>query len=333
MRKILLYLLLIFALGSCDKAFMGTDPENNETECFNLFWNNYDLHYPSFIIKNINWDSVKSVEMPQVKTKGLFSVLVDVGKVLKDGHYQVKTNRGVYIESPFAWANRVTNSAINIPKYVALQNIYYKSIQYGSYNNIGYISIKSFELEKQYYNQVSAIISSKFKDKDGIIIDIRDNPGGDAPNGDIIAGRFTDKKILCYKIKYRNGSKHSDLGNEIEHYIYPTGDFQFLKPVTVLTNKRCGSAAEMFCLDMRMIPNAFIVGDTTSGTITQPEFQELPNGWIYRMPVAYLITPNNEIFEGKGIPPDYPIWISKQDSIQGKDLIFEKAVELIKNKK
>ena len=142
-----------------------------------------------------------------------------------------------------------------------MQYIYRNIIQYGTYNNIGYISIKDFGLDKQYYNQVSTIISSQFNDKDGIIIDIRDNSGGIASNGDLIAGRFTDKKLLTYKYKYRNGLKHSDFRKDIEHHIYPTGDFQFLRPVAVLTNKRCCSAAEMFCINMKMIPNAFIVGD------------------------------------------------------------------------
>ena len=309
---------------------MGADPENNETECFALMWSNYDLHYPSFILKNINWDSVRSVGMPQVRTKGLYAVLEDVGTVLKDLHYEVRTSYGM-IESPFPWTNLATNSPVNIAHYVSLQNVCGNSIRFGTYNNIGYLSVRDFGLDEQFYDQVSNIVSSRFRDKDGIIIDVRDNPGGNASNGDIIAGRFTDKKVFCYKFVYRTGPKHTDLGNEIEHDVSPAGDFHFLKPVAVLTDKRCASATEMFCLDMRMMPNAFLVGDTTSGTISDPEFQELPNGWTYRLPIAYVITPYNEIFEGKGIPPNYPVWISKQDSIQGKDMIFEKAVEIIEN--
>jgi carboxyl-terminal processing protease len=331
MRKILLYMSLI-SLISCDKAFIGSDPENEEIECFNLLWSNYDLHYPSFKLKNINWDSVKNIEGSKVNKIGLYKVLVNVGMILNDGHFEVKTSNGAYIYSPFPWVNRVTNSPINISRYVSLHSIYSNIIQFGYYKNIGYISIRNFGLDVQYYNTVSDVIS-QFKDKDGIIIDIRNNPGGNSSNGDLIAGRFTDKKVLTFKFRYRNGSNHSDFRTDIEHYVNPTGDFQFKKPVVVLINKRCGSASEMFCLNMRVLPKAFLVGDTTSGTTTDNTFQELPNGWIYRIALAYTITPQNEIFEGKGIPPTYPIWISKQDSINGKDLIFEKAVDLIMSKK
>lgn len=332
MRRILLIIVATLFFAACDKVLIGPDPDNSETECFRIFWENYDLHYPSFIIKNINWDSVKNTEMPLIKTKGLRTVFTDVGKTLKDLHFEVKTNNGLYIESPLPWLNRPTNSPVNIFRYISLRRIYGIYIEYGTYNNIGYISVRDFGLEKQYYNQAAEKISTLFKNMDGIVIDIRDNPGGDASNGDIIASRFIDKKLLCYKFRYRNGPGHSDFGREIDHYIEPTGDFQFTKPVAVLTNKRCGSASEMFCLSMKRIPNAFIVGDTTSGTITDNEMHELPNGWLYRMPVAYILTPDNKIFEGKGVPPDYPVWNTKRDSAKGRDLVFEKAVELIGNK-
>jgi len=332
MRKKLIYFILILTPFSCDKAMIGSDPASSDIECFNIFWNNFDLHYPTFIIKNINWDSVRNIETTLIATKGLYYVLNDVGKKLRDGHFQVKTSSGKYIESPFPWNNRPLNSPVNIPNYLDLQVIYQKTIMYGIYDNIGYISVKSFDLDSKYFSQITALINNQFKDLDGIIVDIRDNPGGLETNSDMLAGNFTDKKILAYTFKYRNGPNHSDLGTELKHYINPSGNSQFLKPVAVLTNRRCASASEMFCLSMRMIPGTFMVGDTTSGTISDPQYQELPNGWIYRMPVAYVYTPNNEIFEEKGIPPHYPVWMANRDSIRDRDLIFETAVNLIKNK-
>lgn len=325
------YLLILIVLSSCDKLFIETDPENDETTCFNIFWSNYDMNYPSFILKNIDWDSVKVAGISQIETKGLFIVLQDIGKILQDGHFEVRISNALYIWSPSAHLNRNLNSPVNIKYYITLRDIYTTKIQYGTYNQIGYISIRDFGLAREYYEMVSDIIVNQFKDKQGIIIDIRDNPGGNSSNGELITSLFAGRKILSFRYRFRNGPDHNDLV-DIDHYINPSDKVYFAKPVAVLTNKRCGSATETFCLDMRLLPNVFLVGDTTYGSTTDPEFQELPNGWTYRLPVSYIVTTDNKVFEGTGIPPDYPVWISKEDSIQKKDVIFEKAVELIENR-
>ena len=75
-----------------------------------------------------------------------------------------------------------------------------------------------------------------------------------------------------------------------------------------------------------------MIGDTTSGGLGgQPITRELPNGWVYRIPTARELTPEKEIFEGVGIPPDIAVWITEQDSLNGKDTILEKAIQILSN--
>ena len=333
MKGIITYIfLLIIILPSCDKALMGPDPDSSDKTCFKILWTDFDQHYPSFIIKNLNWDSVYNVEMNQIDKRGLLYVLADVARIIKDGHFDVFAN-GVDIYSPPPWIRRISNSPINIKHYILLSTLdNNKNIKYGIYNNIGYISIQSFDLDKTFYNDILNLIIS-YKDMDGIIIDVRDNLGGFISNSDIVAGAFTDKEVLCWKSRFRNGLSHNDFGNWINYYVEPTASLAFLKPVTILTNKKSSSAAEFFCLSMHALPKTTIIGDTTDGTISDNEYHDLPNGWIYRMSISTTATIDGKIYESKGIPPDIPLWISKHDSIIGKDDIFEKAVDIINSKK
>jgi hypothetical protein len=100
----------------------------------------------------------------------------------------------------------------------------------------------------------------------------------------------------------------------------------------VLTNKRCLSSAELFVSAMETLPHVTIIGDTTGGGSGNPVFRELPNGWSMRLSTSYSALSDGFIYEGKGIPPDIPIWISTEDSINGRDVILERAIEFLNNK-
>jgi carboxyl-terminal processing protease len=184
-KRIIKYIFFInLVLTSCDKALMGPDPDSDDKTCFKIFWNNFDQHYPSFIIKNLNWDSVYNIEMMQIDSKGLYYVLTDISKILNDGHFEVYANgENIYTRAP--WVGRISNSPVNINKYISLSNINGdKSARYGVYDNIAYISIQSFSLDKTIYNDIVNLIST-FKNYDGIIFDVRDNQGGLISNSDL----------------------------------------------------------------------------------------------------------------------------------------------------
>jgi C-terminal processing protease CtpA/Prc len=55
----------------------------------------------------------------------------------------------------------------------------------------------------------------------------------------------------------------------------------------------------------------------------------LPNGWTYKITVALVLSRNDEVFEGKGIPPDFTVRISQPDYLNRKDPIIEKAISLM----
>ena len=165
----------------------------------------------------------------------------------------------------------------------------------------------------------------------GIIIDVRSNGGGNSRNADIIASRFADKEYFVFKYRYRNGPEHTDFTPWYDYYLQPDSGNTYLKPVAVLSNRRCFSSTEWFLAEMDAIPHATIVGDTSGGGSGNPLIRQLPNGWTFRLSNSQKQLPEGRDFQYTGINPDIPVWISTADSALGIDTILETAIDLIEN--
>ncbi len=149
-------------------------------------------------------------------------------------------------------------------------------------------------------------------------------------NTKILASRLIAQPRVYIQGRGRNGPQHDDFGNPIEDRIVPEGSYQYVNPIVILTNRQSASAAEVFVQGLKGLPYVHVVGDTTAGDIGLTVWRELPNGWNYRMTVTLTSNAEGISYEGTGIPPDYPVSLSKQDSIDGRDTQLEKAIELLR---
>jgi len=168
------------------------------------------------------------------------------------------------------------------------------------------------------------------KDCKGIAVDIRSNGGGSDAFGNIVAGRFADQLRTYSYIRWRSGPSHSDFTDYQAATIQPQGPRQFTKRVALLTNRRCFSSAEGTILMMKALPNVTQIGDTTGGGSANPITLTLPNGWSYRVSRWIQYTAQKTVFEGIGLPPNIPIWISPADSVAGRDAILERAIQFLR---
>jgi C-terminal processing protease CtpA/Prc len=80
---------------------------------------------------------------------------------------------------------------------------------------------------------------------------------------------------------------------------------------------------------MGLLPTVVSVGDTTGGGMGNPVYRELPNGWIYRLPVWIQTDHEDQRLEDVGVLPDHPVHISEIDSRFGRDTILEVARRLL----
>jgi hypothetical protein len=332
----LLCTLLVAAalsLLSCD-LLVGPDPENSPQNNFDILWHEFDHYYSFFVYKGINWDSLYAVYRPQVNnTTGdgqLFAVMSSLLSNLKDGHVNLYARTSTF--SYTDWYTRYPrNLNFNDVKQNYLKNQFRVTsggtFLYGKVaDSVGYIYIGSFGGGN--YQAIDDILA-EYQGLKALIIDVRFNGGGNSNNADLVAQRFFDQRRLVSYIQWRNGPKHSDFTDFIPIYLDPDGPVRFTKPVAVLTNRLCFSSTESFILSMMTLPNVSLVGDTTGGGSGNPLFRELPNGWTYRIPRWIEYTADRKPYEGIGIPPKYPVWISKADSLAGRDTILDTALQLL----
>lgn len=324
---------LLCLLTACERLLIGTNPSDTPEKNFELFWQSFDKYYSHFEVKNVNWDSLYVVYRFKVNAttseRELFNILSEMTHLLKDGHVNLYTPFGSS-SYPY-WKGAANNDPINARRYLFAQRSLNRNLSFGKITNtnLAYVAIRSFEGNLSEFSAIGRALS-ELGDTNGMVIDVRSNGGGNSNNGQEIAAHFISEKTLYSYARYRNGPKHSDFTDWSPAYIEPIEESVYTKPVVLLVNKRCYSSCEDFILAMKARPGTLLVGDFTGGGSGNPFFQELPNGWTYRIPIWQQVTQNFEYYEGRGIAPDHRVNISFIDSVAGKDRILEKAIELMK---
>lgn len=333
-KRFILYpsvFLFFLIFLSCEKAFIGSDPKNTPTENVKFLWKTINEKYPFFEYKRINWDSVGNVWIPRVRDTmndaTVFRIMDSMLYALRDGHtnlfgaFNFTRNWEWYLNYPDNYnANLVERNYLkNDYRYTgALINRFLDSnkvgyIRYGSFSN----TISDFDID---------VVINRFQNTKGIIIDVRSNGGGSVSNVSQFASRFTDKKFLAWKEAEKSGPARDAFTAFKETYVEPKGDKKYLKPVIILTNRRCYSATTLFVATMLNLPNVKIIGDWTGGGGGAPTSTQLPNGWVVRYSGTITLMPNGFNIEN-GIPPTIKQDISKSDEALGIDSIIERALK------
>lgn len=338
-KLLLLFLSLVsiqFLCGckSSPVSSESVDPEVN----FDALWKGYDANYSFFEIKNINWDSLYTVYRPQVTSETVYPQLFQIMSALlanlKDGHVSLRTSMGTY--SYTGWHSRYPTNFLGnaaVARYLSADFGTTASgyMRYGKISaDIGYLYIgPNLMGDVTTWSQAIDVIIDSLKGTQGIVVDIRSNGGGNDGLGNIVAGRFADQLRVYSYTRTRNGPKHSDFTDYQAHTVGPQGPRQFTSRVALLTNRGCFSSAEGTILMFRALPSVVIIGDTTGGGSANPIDLQLPNGWTYRVSHWIQYTAQKTVFEGIGLPPDIPVWISPADSAAGRDAILERAIQYL----
>ena len=132
----------------------------------------------------------------------------------------------------------------------------------------------------------------------GIVLDLRDNPGGPEAVVVDVASRFITKGTIL-TIRYNDGS---------EDVVKATKQAQTTDlPVVVLVNSNSASASEVLSGALQDYGIAVIAGEVTYGKGSVDQFEVLPDGSAIYLTIARWLTPNGHLIEGKGITPDFTL--------------------------
>jgi C-terminal processing protease CtpA/Prc len=102
--------------------------------------------------------------------------------------------------------------------------------------------------------------------------------------------------------------------------------------MVVLTGHETASSAENFLVSIDSIKRATVVGQRTFGSTGQPLSFELPGGGKARICTKRNTYPDGRDIVGVGIIPDIEVNPTKEDRISGRDVVLEKALEVLKEK-
>lgn len=183
-------------------------------------------------------------------------------------------------------------------------------------DNIGYISVSQFEnvTAKQFK---AAIEDLKSEGAKGIIIDIRNNPGGLLTTVISMLKDILPNGLIVYtEDKDGNRKEYSDNDNE-----------ELDMPLVVLVNGNSASASEIFAGAIQDYGKGVIVGTQTFGKGIVQTVKPLTDGSAIKFTIAKYFTPKGQDIHGKGVTPDVVV---EYDKDADEDTQISAALESVR---
>lgn len=187
--------------------------------------------------------------------------------------------------------------------------------------NIAYIQIYSFNenLPHLFYN---AAIKAAFGGAEGMVLDLRGNPGGFLEIATHLAGWFLERNSTVVVEEFGSGRRDILRAN---------GNALFEElPLVVLVDKGSASASEILAGALRDVRGVKLVGEKTFGKGTVQELKELSDGSVVKITIAHWLLPNGDLIEKNGIEPDVLVELTEEDREEERDPQLEKALEIVK---
>ena len=192
---------------------------------------------------------------------------------------------------------------------------------------IGYISVAEFDrvTADQFKSKIEELQGEGMK---RLIIDLRDNPGGEVTTVVSMADYILKDGGRILTVANKKGTEET----------YDAEDGHSLEiPMVVLVNGNSASASEVFTGAMKDYGVATIVGTKTFGKGIVQTLMPLSDGSAIKLTTDHYYTPNGNDIHGKGIEPDLEVELDEEAAQEvvipeEKDNQLQKAVEVVKGK-
>ena len=153
---------------------------------------------------------------------------------------------------------------------------------------------------------------------EGLILDLRDNPGGLLDESIFVSSQFIDEGVITIeRLK----------GDEEQVFEAQPGGAALDVPLVVLVNRGSASASEIVAGAIKENGRGTILGEQTFGKGTVQIPHTLSDGSELRVTIAEWLTPNGEQINGEGIVPDVYIERTQEDFVEERDPQLERAIE------
>lgn len=187
--------------------------------------------------------------------------------------------------------------------------------------NIAHVELLYFN-ENTLADWNQTVLKILAKNPKGIILDMRNNPGGFLQTAIEIAGEWVQDKVIVSE-RLRSGEK-------TDHKATRQARLAGI-PTVVLVNGGSASGSEIVAGALQDWGVAKLVGEKTFGKGSVQDLKEFSDGSSVKLTIAEWLTPNGKNINKEGIKPDIEVKLSKEDYDAGKDPQLDKAVEIIKS--
>jgi hypothetical protein len=173
--------------------------------------------------------------------------------------------------------------------------------------NIGYLKLNSFS-DAERGGSVAAGAMALLANTDALIIDLRDNGGGEPSMVALLASYFFSGSVHLGSLAYRVEETTDYDITQVWTSPYVYGQRYLDKDVYILTSERTFSAAEEFAYDLQALKRATVVGTTTAGGANPGGPYRLGDHFYAALPRGHSINPvTGTNWEGTGIEPDVKV--------------------------
>ncbi len=188
--------------------------------------------------------------------------------------------------------------------------------------NIGYVQLKLFDedMAMDFANHVNTLIRGGAK---GLIIDLRNNPGGDYSQVVRMADMLVPSGLIVYT-EDRSGRRQEERSDANELKL----------PMTVLINEYSASASEILSAAIKDYKKGTLIGKTTFGKGLVQQVIELEGGAGLKATISRYYTPSGVCIHGIGVTPDIEVendeqyqYYSVEDIPEGEDKQLARAIE------
>ncbi|MCQ2114120.1 MAG: S41 family peptidase [Bacteroidaceae bacterium] len=332
--KSLMIMICCTVLVACIDVDERSDSRDGN---YDALWTIMDEHYCYFDYKKteygLDWNNVYAKYKGRADTVKTvieqFDVFSDMLDELRDGHVNLVSDFNFYRYWDWKEGYPENFSDSILRRYIGTDYYMAGGLKYCILrDSIAYLRCESFSSSFSENNLSYALFL--MSECPALILDLRNNGGGNLTLAERLSSRFTEEKILTGYMRHKTGKGHSDFSDYEARYIEPSSGVRWTKPIIVLTNRGVFSAANECVNELRCCPNVTVVGDRTGGGGGLPFTSELPNGWTVRFSACPMYDKNKKDIEF-GIEPDYKVDITSDDYQKGVDTILEFAFEYIIN--
>jgi len=201
------------------------------------------------------------------------------------------------------------------------QPVWFESKKLG---NTGYIRFNIF-LDLVHVMQEFGDAVQQCAHCDGIVIDVRGNPGGIGAMAMGMAGWLVRQNGERLGVMYMRGAT-------LNFFINPRTQ-AFEGPVAVLVDGSSASTSEIFAGGLKDLGRARIFGTRTAAAALPSVITRLPNGDGFQYAVANYISEGGKALEGNGVIPDVEVKLTREALLAGHDTVVDAALDWIRKQK